>query len=215
MIEIVPSGEEHQGETQPRLQVRRLTQVEPLLPSLPHVLYEYSVPDLAPKARRALGYSSAGESAGTYTGYRDGPDARPRVRTDEARILEAAVLIARLYTHVIDPHRFEGGVAPVPDRTAIFDEFARALMGERFLPAVELVARGIGKLRLLDNLQPNLGTNTARWMQYLAFEASRTEVVRDGDALVRELSRLRTALLTIRDSATAMDRFRVLSRDGH
>ena len=191
----------------------RLTQVEPLLPVRPYTLYDYTIPDLTDRALNALERSSGARSL-VYTGYKGSSGALWSV---EERYLEpfgAAKRISGLYSHCLDPLRFTANTGHSPNRVEIFDGFARALIGSRVLPWVELVAANIGTLRELDNFQPGIGSNVTRWMQYLAYEALGTHVARRTYTSEEELRRLRSGLHVIRDSTTILDRYKALARRG-
>lgn len=189
----------------------RLTDVEPLLMPRPFELYDYTIPDLTKRTVQSLSKSS-GTANPMYTG-RNGVSGEQR-SVDE-RYLEpfkAAQRISGLYSHFLDPLRFSGNIGTVPERADIFQGFARTVISPRILPLVELVAEQIGELRDLDAYQIGIGTNAARWMQYLAYEAWGSNLVQRGFTLGGELERLRAALRVIRDSATVLDRYHALAR---
>lgn len=188
----------------------RLSQLEPLLPARPFTLYEYTIPDLSERALRALRAGPGGVNP-VYTGRANG-----HADSVEERYLEplaAAKLIAGLYSRVLDPLRFssDSGIS-LPSREEIFERFARTLMSPRLQGAVESVAANITYLRDLDTYQHGLGSAVAHWMQYLAYEALNTSITRPGYADGADTARLRSALYTLRDSATVLDRYKALAR---
>ena len=193
------------------LRLLRLTQVDPLLPAYPYVLYEYTVPQLTNKTVAIL-RRGRGQSQPIYTGYKSGPGEDGSLEEHYSELLAAATLISGIYSHFLDPLRFAGANLHSADRDEIFNGFARALAGSRVLPSVEIVAANLPTLRALDRYQDGLGTNVARWMQYLAFEALDTNVLRRGFTPGNELERLRDALRVIRDSSTILDRYQALGR---
>jgi hypothetical protein len=193
------------------LRLQRLTCVEPLLPALPLIIYEYTIPDLTVRTRAAMRRRLNGGSV--YRGYRAGLSLGAS-EEHYVRVLESAQLISGVYSHFLDPLRFGQNGRKI-DKAAIFTSFARTLIGPRFLPSVELVAANLFALRALDDYQAGVGTNAARWMQYLAYETARTNLVRYGFTAGQELDRLRSALTALRDSATTLERFRALARDAN
>lgn len=196
------------------LRLVRLYEVEPLLPARARVLYEYTVPDLTQRALRELTYA-LGATSGVYTGHKGSSGNAWSLDERYLEPLAAAKQIASLYLHVLDPLRYATTGAALPTREEIFNGFARPLAGTRLLPSVELLAEHIQHVRELDRYQPGLGTNVARWMQYLAYEALETSVTRRGFTPGRELDRLRSALRSLRDSATVLDRYQALARRAH
>ncbi|HEX6509679.1 MAG TPA: hypothetical protein VF221_18775, partial [Chloroflexota bacterium] len=194
-----------------RLQLKCLTHIEPLLPALPQVVYEYTIPDLTTRTRNTM-RARLGRDAPAYGGNRR---AQQNGAGDDERyvqLFESARLISGVYSHFLDPLRFSGEAANGLDKHAIFNSFVRTLIGPRFLPAVVSVAANIATIRRLDTYQPGVGTNAARWMQYLAYEAVHTNIARYGFMSGRDLDRLRVALYALRDSATTLDRFKALAR---
>jgi hypothetical protein len=194
------------------LRLIRLTHVDPLLPTNPYVLYEYTIPHLTNRAMNAL-RRRCGDSQPVYTGYKGPVKKNDALEEQYIEPLEAARLVSGIYSHFLDPLRFGGTNPNQSERDEIFNGFVRTLAGSRVLPSVELVAANMPILRTLDEFQDGLGTNVARWMQYLAFEALETNIVQRGFTTGRELERLRTALYAMRDSSTILDRFRALGRD--
>jgi hypothetical protein len=194
-----------------RLRLTRLTQVDPLLPAHPYVLYEYTIPALTNRAVNALRRRS-GDSQPVYTGYKGAPGKHESLEDVYTEPLEAARLISGVYSHFLDPLRFAGTNGNQVEREEIFNGFARTLLSPRMLPSVELVGENILLLRTLDEFQPGLGTNVARWMQYLAFEALQTNIMQQGFTLGRELERMQIGLRAMRDSSTVLDRYKALSR---
>jgi hypothetical protein len=191
------------------LRLARLSHVEPLLPAHPYVLYEYTISQLSNRTVNALRRRS-GDSQPVYTGYRGSAGKNESLEELYTEPLEAARLISGIYSHFLDPLRFAGTIENKRERDEIFNGFVRTLVGARVLPSVELVAANMPLLRTLDQFQDGLGTNVARWMQYLAFEALETKVVLPGFTPCKELERLRIALHVIRESSTILDRFRAL-----
>lgn len=190
--------------------MKRLKDIEPLLPSQPDVVYDYTIPELTRRTLLAIRRRHA-DHGPVYMGYKQ-PNRSIEAPEDRfVALLDAAKLIAGLYSHFLDPLRVRGDDAGKPDKETIINGFARTLAGARVLPSVELVAENIGVLRSVDEYQDGVGTNAARWMQYLAFEALQANVMKRGYTTGRELERLRAALTTIRDSATVLDRFKALS----
>jgi hypothetical protein len=194
-----------------RLRLARLPQVDPLLPAHPYVLYEYTIPTLTNRAINALRRRS-GDIQPVYTGYKGAPGKHESLEEQYTKPLEAAKLISGVYSHFLDPLRFAGNNGEKLEREEIFNGFARTLIAPRMLSSVELVGENILLLRTLDQFQDGLGTNVARWMQYLAFEALQTNVLQQGFTLGRELERMETALRAMRDSSTVLDRYQALGR---
>jgi hypothetical protein len=79
------------------------------------------------------------------------------------------------------------------------------------LDAVETVAQYIDSLRSLDTYQAGLGTNTVRWMHYLAAEALGA-IGSSPSGILPEQVRLHAALTTITSSITGVDRFAAMRR---
>jgi hypothetical protein len=193
------------------LRLVRLPHVDPLLPAHPYILYEFTIPHLS---NRTVGVLRRGRGADQpiYTGHTRGTGENESLEDLYERLLAAARLISGVYSHFLDPLRFAGTRLKSTERNEIFNSFARALAGSRVLPSVEIVAANLPTLRSLDRYQAQLGTDVARWMQYLAFEALETNVTRRGFTTGRELDRLRAALRLIRDSSTILDRYKALGR---
>lgn len=202
-------------EMQPNgLRLLRLVQVEPLLPVLPDVLYEFTIPQLTNRALTALRRRSVGRMP-VYAGNTGSGGESRSLEEQYLELLEAARLISGMYSHCLEPLRFAGTNGSRPDRDDIFNGFVRTLVGSRVLASVELVAAKIQVLRSLDDYQAGIGSNTARWMQYLASEALQTTVVQRGFTTNRDVKRLGKALHVIRESTTILDRFKALGRASH
>jgi hypothetical protein len=191
------------------LLLRQLAQVAPLLLPSSATLFEHTIPDLNIRAVSALRKRISTEGQ-VYSA------ARSTNHPTEAWYLEALVaaqLVSRLYSHFLDPLRFAGNDGSKPDREAIFAGFARTLVGVRVLPSVEMLTVHLPALRVLDEYQPGIGTNAARWMQYLAYEVLTTTRAQRGYTTGREADRLEVALHDIRGSATILDRFKSLTAE--
>ena len=194
-----------------RLQLISLLYVEPLLRPYSEVVYEYTVPLLGQRTLDAL----RAASTATPRVYKRPKKTSGAVLTPEERYLppyEAARLISSVYARCLEALRFAGASPSTPDRDEIFDSFVRALLSERVLPAVEMVAENIYTLRELDNYGPEIGTNVVRWMEYLAFEALESNLLRSADEGDGGVRRLQSALRTIRDATYVLDRYRALLR---
>jgi hypothetical protein len=193
------------------LRLVRLTHVDPLLPAHPYNLYEFTIPQLTNRTVEVLRRGRAA-SQPVYTGYKRGTGETESLEEVYDELLAAAKLIGGIYSHFLDPLRFAGTSLPSTEREEIFNGFARALAGSRVLPSVEIVAANVPTLRALDRYQDGIGTDAARWMQYLAFEALETNVTQRGFTTGRELDRLRSALNILKDSPTILDRYKALAR---
>ena len=191
------------------LRLVRLTQVDPLLPAHPYVLYEYTIPQLANRTVESLRLRR-GEGKPIYTARKGSASNDDSLEEIYREPLAAVRLISGVYSHFLEPLRFPGASLKASDRTEIFNGFARTLAGSRVLPSVEIAAANMPILRALDRYQDGLGTNIARWLQYLAFEALETNVLQRGFTPGRELDRLQDALRIIRDSSTILDRYQAL-----
>lgn len=194
------------------LRLVRLTHVDPLLPAHPYILYEFTIPQLTNRTVEVLRRGS-GANKPIYTGHTRASGENESLEDLYKELTAAARLISGVYSHFLDPLRFAGTQLQSTERDEIFNSFARALAGSRVLPSVEIVAANLPTLRSLDRYQDGLGTDAARWMQYLAFEALETNVTRRGFTTGRELDRLRTALRLIKDSPTILDRYKALGRE--
>jgi hypothetical protein len=189
------------------LLLRQLTHVAPLLPPSSATLFEHTIPDLNCRAMSALRKHISDEGQ-VYSA------AQTTNHPTEAWYLEALVaaqLVSRLYSHFLDPLRFAGNDGSKPDWEAIFAGFARTLSGVRVLPSVEMLTVHLPALRVLDEYQPGIGTNAARWMQYLAYEVLTSTWAHRGYTTGRASDRLGVALHDIRGSATIPDRFKSLT----
>jgi hypothetical protein len=193
------------------LRLVRLAHVDPLLPAHPYVLYEYTVSQLTNRTIQAL-ERRRDASQPVYTAHKGSAGKSESLEELYTELLAAIRLISSIYSHFLEPLRFAGANPHLIDRGEIFNGFARALVGSRILPSVEIVAANVLTLRALDRYQDRLGTDAARWMQYLAFEAMQTNVLWRGFTPGKELERLRTALRVIRDSSTILDRYQALAR---
>jgi hypothetical protein len=189
------------------LLLRRLAHVAPLLLPSSATLFEHTIPDLNSRAMSAL-HKHVSNDGQVYSA------SRSTNHSTEAWYLEALVaaqLVSRLYSHFLDPLRFAGNEESKPDREAVFAGFARTLGGVRVLPSVEMLTVHLPALRELDDYQSGIGTNAARWMQYLAYEVLTTTPAQRGYTTGREADRLEVALQDIRGSATILDRFKSLA----
>jgi hypothetical protein len=192
------------------LRLMPLESVEPLLPSCADVVYEYTIPLLREHTLDLLG-----ESASAVPRVYKAANANRRLQSLEERYLpgyEAAKLVASVYSRCIEPLRFSRNERSIITREEIFEGFARALLTTRVLPAVELVAENIYTLRELDSYQPEIGANTVRWMEYLAFEALESDLLQVEGGPDSDIERLRSALREIRDATSVLDRYRALMR---
>lgn len=193
------------------LRLVRLTQVDPLLPAHPSVLYEYTIPQLTNRTVESLRRRRS-EVKPIYTAQKGHSSADETLEELYREPLAAVQLISGMYSHFLEPLRFQDANLHAGDRDEIFNGFARSLAGSRVLPSVEVVAATMQILRALDRYQDGLGTNVARWMQYLAFEAMETNVMRRGFTPGKELDRLHDSLRIIRDSSTILDRYQAFGR---
>jgi hypothetical protein len=194
----------------PRLSIARLTHVDPLLQPRCDAVYDYTIPEPGRRAKRQLEEQDKRVSD-PYPGPTTGNLSRARSAGSCLEALDAARLVSSIYSHLLDPLRGTNH-GNQPTRDEIFERFARLLTGDKLLAAVETIAADPAVLRAVDENGPAIGTNAARWMQYLAHETLRTRVIHHGFTIGRGIERLHAALRTIEASATILDRYRALAR---
>ncbi|HEX6510465.1 MAG TPA: hypothetical protein VF221_22785 [Chloroflexota bacterium] len=190
--------------------VVRLSHVEPMLPSTPNILFDFTIPNLSERTLAVL-HGERRLTNGPYTGYRFPSRRTQSLAEQHLQPFESGRLIAAVYSRCLEPLRFPSSDQSGPSKERIVDAFVRMLATDRVLTAVETVARRIDAIRALDAYQPGIGTTTVRWIQYLAAEAVQSQMMQSGRMAYAEQRRLREALCSIAHSVNALDRFTALA----
>jgi hypothetical protein len=204
----IESGDASSPQVAP-LRIVRLTHVDPLLPSHPNLLFDFTLPDLTERTRAIL-RGQLRRDTGPYRGYRFGGTQTRSLEEEFLPPFEAARLVGVVYARCLDPVHIRAVGRTGPSRDDVLHVFARMLATPKVIMAVELVAQRLDTVRWLDRFQPDLGTTTIRWMQYLAGLA--LEALRSITMPYPEYRRLRDALCGIVTSVTAVDRYTALAR---
>jgi hypothetical protein len=181
----------------------RVTDADPVFRPTPAVAFEYTTPSLTARSAAAIVQSDNGRVSGIYRAHRVPGKAHLSAEERLLKPFDAAILIAVVYARCLDPIRFPGASHDKMGKGQVIGAFAHSLTTRKVLAAVKLVAQHMEDLRSLDIHQARLGTNTARWMQYLAIEV----LSLNPSGLEYEQAGLFAVLSTIRESETIADRF--------
>lgn len=190
----------------------RLQRVEPLIASLPNVLYDFTFPQLSERTMMLL-QGNKMQHDQPYRGYRFAHRSTEPHDDRPLRAFEAAQFISVVYGSSLAPLRCGAAESGRNVKKHFIDSFVRTLCHPKVLNALETVAHDIEAMRGLDEFQSGAGSTAVHWLNYLATEAlNGSSILLWGALPWNDAGRVRRALCTIRDSASARDRFLALAR---
>ena len=148
----------------------RLQRVEPLIASLPNVLYDFTFPQLSERTMMLL-QGNKMQHDQPYRGYRFAHRSTEPHDDRPLRAFEAAQFISVVYGSLLAPLRCGAAESGRNVKKHFIDSFVRTLCHPKVLNALETVAHDIEAMRGLDEFQSGAGSTAVHWLNYLATEA--------------------------------------------